>query len=72
MRRYVIEVDMYPLQVERQLDPWDELGQRHRHWAALPEARRLISEKDLVQVMNLIAAQARHEGTQATPQRRSA
>ncbi|ESR24561.1 NUDIX hydrolase [Lutibaculum baratangense] len=47
IRRQAIEVDMYPLRVIRQLDDWQEQSQRRRHWATLQEARRLISERRL-------------------------
>lgn len=50
IRRTLIEVDMYPLRVEHQLDNWPEQGSRHRHWVILPEARRLLSEKRLVEL----------------------
>lgn len=43
-RRKVIEVEMYPLRVTQQWDEWPEKGWRHRHWAILPEARRLLSD----------------------------
>ena len=47
IRRAVIEVDMYPLRLTRQLDDWAEKKHRHRHWVILPEARRLLSEPKL-------------------------
>jgi len=47
IRRTIIEVDMYPLRVTRQLDQWQEMKNRHRHWVILPEARRLLSEPRL-------------------------
>ena len=43
-RRKVIYVEMYPLRVTQQLDEWPEKGRRHRHWAILPEAKRLLSD----------------------------
>ncbi len=43
-RRKVIEVELYPLRVTQQWDEWPEKGRRHRHWAILPEARRLLSD----------------------------
>jgi len=43
-RRKVIEVEVYPLRVTQQWDEWPEKGRRHRHWAILPEARRLLSD----------------------------
>jgi 8-oxo-dGTP pyrophosphatase MutT (NUDIX family) len=50
IRRSVIEVDMYPMRLVRQLDDWREKGSRHRHWALLPEARRLLSEPRLAEM----------------------
>lgn len=47
IRRAVIEVDMYPLRLTRQLDDWPEKTHRHRHWVILPEAKRLLSEPRL-------------------------
>jgi 8-oxo-dGTP pyrophosphatase MutT (NUDIX family) len=49
-RRKIIEVDMYPLRVTRQLDDWAEKKYRHRHWAILPEAKRLLSEAPLAEL----------------------
>jgi hypothetical protein len=50
IRRAIIEVEMYPLQVIRQLDDWPEKGNRHRHWVILPEAKRLLSEPRLTEL----------------------
>lgn len=50
IRRAVIEVDMYPLRVTRQLDDWQEKKYRHRHWVILPEAQRLLSEPRLAEL----------------------
>lgn len=47
IRRKVVQVDMYPLRVTRQLSAWTEKKVRHRHWAILPEARRLLSDAPL-------------------------
>ncbi len=49
VRRIAFEVDMYPLAVETQHESWPEIGQRHRHWVLLPEARRLLSETRLAE-----------------------
>jgi 8-oxo-dGTP pyrophosphatase MutT (NUDIX family) len=38
----LMDVDLYPLEVRQQLDDYKEKGQRMRHWATLPEARRLL------------------------------
>jgi 8-oxo-dGTP pyrophosphatase MutT (NUDIX family) len=56
IRRLVIEVEMYPLRVEQQLEEWGEKGQRHRHWVTLSEARRLITQKRLLELTELVAA----------------
>jgi 8-oxo-dGTP pyrophosphatase MutT (NUDIX family) len=50
LRRQPIVVDLYPLRVEEQLEEWPEKGQRHRHWAILPEARRLLSDTKLAEL----------------------
>jgi len=46
--RTPVVVEMYPLEVEDQLDDWPEKGERKRHWALLAEVRRLLSEPGLV------------------------
>lgn len=56
MRRRAIEVDMYPLRVERQHDVWDEKGQRYRHWAVLSEARWLLADAQLAALLDRLAA----------------
>lgn len=43
----LVDVDLYPLEVTRQLDSWKEQRQRMRHWATLPEARRLLTDRTL-------------------------
>jgi 8-oxo-dGTP pyrophosphatase MutT (NUDIX family) len=58
LSRQPIIVDLYPLRVEHQFDNWPEKGQRHRHWAILPEAKRLLSNARLAE---LAAAIARRE-----------
>lgn len=47
LRRKVVEVDLFPLRVTHQFEDWLEKGSRYRHWAILPEARRLLSDKHL-------------------------
>jgi len=47
IRRVAIEVDLYPLRLVRQLENWPEQRDRHRHWAILPEARRLLANARL-------------------------
>jgi len=59
VRRFVIEVDMYPLRVEHQHDAWRETGERHRHWVTLAEATRLITDKQIVELVRSFARQLR-------------
>lgn len=56
VRRFAIEVDMYPFRVEHQLDKWRETGERHRHWVIRSEVARLILEKRLVELVEIVAA----------------
>jgi len=58
IRTAPIEVQMFPLRVARQLDDWPEKERRHRHWVMLPEARRLLSEPELVEMVTLVHARA--------------
>ena len=50
-----IEVLMYPLLVTDQREDWKEMGQRYRHWAVLPEAKRLITHDGLADVALALA-----------------
>jgi len=43
----LVDVDLYPLRVETQLEVWKEMDQRLRHWAVLPETRRLLNDSAL-------------------------
>ena len=49
-RRKIVDVEMYPLRVTRQFDDWPEKSHRHRHWATLPEAKRLLSDALLAEL----------------------
>jgi 8-oxo-dGTP pyrophosphatase MutT (NUDIX family) len=44
----LIDVDMYPLRVTQQLEDWPERGERRRQWASLRDAKRLLSDPQLV------------------------
>lgn len=46
----LVDIDIYPLQVEAQQDTWDEMDQRLRHWVLLAEARRLLADRTLVDI----------------------
>jgi 8-oxo-dGTP pyrophosphatase MutT (NUDIX family) len=55
LTRTLIDVQLFPLRVERQLDEWPEMQQRHRHWVMLKEAQRLLSDSraaDLAEQLN--------------------
>ncbi|WP_099866771.1 NUDIX hydrolase [Pararhizobium haloflavum] len=48
LRRTEIDVQVFPLLVEDQLDEWPEMTQRRRHWVLLTEAKRLLSDKGAI------------------------
>lgn len=55
----LIDVDLYPLRVDNQLDVWKEMDQRLRHWAVLPEARRLLNDAALSRLAVKLQGQLR-------------
>ncbi|MCC5977896.1 MAG: NUDIX hydrolase [Salinarimonas sp.] len=57
-----LRVSVYPLEVTQQHDTWKEKGQRHRHWALLAEARRLLSEPRLMEITRDLHANLRDRG----------
>jgi len=61
LRRVPIEVFMFPLRVEKQLDVWPEDQQRYRHWAIFAEARRLLANPALVDMIARIDESVRRE-----------
>ena len=65
-RRTVVEVELYPLRVTRQLDDWAEKKYRHRHWAILPEAKRLLSEAQLAVLAAKLSRRVLAESQPAT------
>jgi 8-oxo-dGTP pyrophosphatase MutT (NUDIX family) len=61
LRSTPIEIQMFPMRVVRQLDEWPEKDRRLRHWVIFPEARRLLSDSELVDMVALIhAREAKH------------
>jgi 8-oxo-dGTP pyrophosphatase MutT (NUDIX family) len=66
LRRTVIEVAMFPLRVTRQLEDWTEKGTRHRHWAILPEAKRLLSDPVLAELTLQLARRVAPSGHPTT------
>jgi 8-oxo-dGTP pyrophosphatase MutT (NUDIX family) len=61
IRRRVIEVELYPLRVTRQFDDWPEKSHRHRHWAILPETKRLLSDQQIAQMVIRLSQRVRGE-----------
>ncbi len=51
-----IEVEMYPLEVEIELEDWPERAQRRRRWAGLEETCTLLSAPGLVELVRALAA----------------
>lgn len=52
-----IEVELYPLEVEVELDDWPERGERRRRWAGLEETCQLVSDPGLEELVRALAAQ---------------
>lgn len=53
----LVDVDIYPLRVEQQLDDWKEKGQRLRHWTVLSEAKRLLADPALVKLATRLSVE---------------
>lgn len=68
LRRSLVHVDLYPLRLTRQLEDWPERMQRHRHWVLLPEAKRLLSNPQLVECATRLSQSA---AARANPPERS-
>ena len=66
-RRKIVDVEMYPLRVTRQFDDWPEKAHRHRHWAILPEAKRLLSDPLLAELAAKLSGRIRAQA-QTQPQ----
>lgn len=58
----LVDVDLYPLRVEQQLKVWKEMDQRLRHWAVLPEAKRLLNDRALSRLAIKLHIQLRTQG----------
>ena len=52
-----VEIDLYPLRVETQLEAWQEMDQRLRHWALLHETKRLLSDRALSKIADALHRQ---------------
>jgi uncharacterized protein Yka (UPF0111/DUF47 family)/8-oxo-dGTP pyrophosphatase MutT (NUDIX family) len=47
----MVDVDVFPLAVQREFDTWKEQSQRERRWFSLPEAAEAVDEDDLRDLM---------------------
>ncbi len=47
----MVDVDVFPLAVNRELDQWKEQGERERRWVLLPEAAQMVEEPDLADLI---------------------
>ncbi len=46
----LVRIQLFPMHVTEQLDTWPEEAQRFRHWALLPQVRRLMASKQAARV----------------------
>jgi 8-oxo-dGTP pyrophosphatase MutT (NUDIX family) len=58
LRKIPIQVDLYPLKVDRQLDKWKEKGERYRHWVIPAEAKRLLANREMSDLVLAWASKA--------------
>lgn len=58
LRKSLVEVDLYPLKVDRQLDKWKEKGERYRHWVIPNEAKRLLADREMSDLVLAWASKA--------------
>lgn len=68
VKRFAIEVEMYPFRVENQIDKWRETDERYRHWVIRSEAARLIMERRLVELVDIVTQRVADGDTSMTPQ----
>jgi len=62
-----VEVDVFALRVIRQREDWKEQGSRYRHWAVLPEAKRLITHDGLADIAVALAQRELGSGRHQDP-----
>lgn len=46
------KIELFPLLVKEQEDEWPEEPERFRHWALLPQARRLLASRGAARIAN--------------------
>lgn len=56
-RQVRLEVTMFPLKVEEELDDWPEREERTRRWVTVGEARRLLRDHGLARLVARLASQ---------------
>jgi uncharacterized protein Yka (UPF0111/DUF47 family) len=71
----MIDVDVFPLSVSRELETWKEQGQRERRWVSLNEGADMVDEPDLSHLIRSFGpsefkAAARRTGVLAATQSR--
>ncbi|MDB5678988.1 MAG: hypothetical protein JWM94_1990 [Sphingomonas bacterium] len=47
----MVDVDVFPLAVNRELEHWKEQGQRERRWVSLNDAAEMVEEADLADLI---------------------
>lgn len=52
-----VDIDLYPLRVDDQMDTWQEMDQRLRHWALPAEAKRLLADRSLARAVEALHRQ---------------
>lgn len=57
-RQMRLEITMFPLKVEEELDDWPERSERKRRWATVKEARRLLRDPGLARLVARLASQS--------------
>lgn len=50
------KVDVYVLDVEKELSDWPERRKRERVWVSIPKARKMVSERSLKRLFTSLAA----------------
>ena len=59
------EVELFPLEVRKQLKSWPEKNQREQRWFALDEAAALVDERELGDIVRRLDELVRPPGTAA-------
>ena len=66
LRARPIQVDLYPLRVDEQLNDWKEKGERYRHWVIPKEAKRLLANREMSDLVLAWAARLSQDPDPAT------